>query len=108
MDKLHNCPNCGGYLNDRGRCEFCGSKVYDFCDIDISFDVTKSPQPTYLRLRTEKGIWTVPVIVNTCGVTHPTMETPLGFDTVGYIQNPVYPEIELQFLTVGEGTYEEE
>lgn len=32
MEKLENCPNCGGILDDLGRCEFCGSKVYDLCD----------------------------------------------------------------------------
>lgn len=111
MDKLHNCPNCGGYLNDRGRCEFCGSKVYDFCDIDISFDPTKSPVPTYLRMKTQQGIWTVPVIANTLAVTHKADCYTEGTEIIG--NNiyptifPVFPEIELQFLAVGEGTYEE-
>ena len=108
MDRLHNCPNCGGYLNDRGRCAFCGSKVYDFCDIDLSFDVTKPPKKTYLRLKTAQGIWTVPVIAQTCGVTTPSCEdTILGVSST-YMSCPAYPEIELNFLAVGEGTYEKE
>lgn len=30
MEKYNNCPNCGGTLDDTGRCQYCGSKVYDF------------------------------------------------------------------------------
>ena len=30
IEALKNCPNCGGTINEAGRCEFCGSKVYDF------------------------------------------------------------------------------
>lgn len=36
IERLTNCPNCGGTLNEAGRCEFCGSKVYDFLTIDFN------------------------------------------------------------------------
>ena len=112
MDKLHNCPNCGGYLNDHGRCEFCGSKVYDFCDIDVSFDPTKPPAPTYLRLRRQDGIWTVPVIANTLDVKHNSACYTIGTEIIGDTPYPtvlpVFPEIELSFITIGDGTFEKE
>lgn len=38
MEKLKNCPNCGGVLDDTGRCMYCKSKVYDLTDINIDMD----------------------------------------------------------------------
>lgn len=35
IERLHNCPHCGGTLQDDGCCRFCGSKVYDFVGIDL-------------------------------------------------------------------------
>lgn len=61
--KLHNCPNCGGYLNDSGRCEFCGSKVYDFVNVD--FDESTR---TYIRIRSGGKIMTMPVIFHTANI----------------------------------------
>ncbi len=109
MARLHNCPNCGGYLNDQGRCEFCGSKVYDLCDIDLALDPTKSPKKTYLRIKTDKGIWTVPVFADTMGVSTPTsyLDSTLGL-TPTYVSCPAYPEIDLHFYAVGEGVFESE
>lgn len=106
MNNLHNCPNCGGYLNDHGRCEFCGSKVYDFCDIDLSSKFAEKPIPTYLRMKTSEGIWVVPVMADICSV-HLGIDsyTPssLGY---GYFKSSAYPEIELHFIATGDGTYE--
>lgn len=109
MDRLHNCPNCGGYLNDHGRCEFCGSKVYDLCDIDLALDSKKFPKKTYLRIKTDKGIWTVPVYANCMSVSTPTsyVDSTLGL-TSNYVSVPTHPEIELHFIAVDEGTYEKE
>lgn len=45
-ERLHNCPNCGGTLQDDGRCRFCGSVVYDFLGIDMD-----KQAPTYIRMR---------------------------------------------------------
>lgn len=109
IDKLHNCPNCGGYLNDHGRCEFCGSKVYDFCDIDLALDPTKSPQKTYLRIKTKEGIWTVPVYADALQVSRPTTyaDSILGLSS-NYIFSPSYPEIDIHFYTMEEGTYDKD
>ena len=38
MKKLKNCPNCGGILDDDGRCLYCKSKVYDLRDVKIDLD----------------------------------------------------------------------
>jgi len=110
MNNLHNCPNCGGYLNDHGRCEFCGSKVYDFCDINLVLDPTKSPEKTYLRIKTDKGIWTVPVYADSMSVSSPAtyIDSVLGLPEGYQRQMPVYPEISLHFYTTGSGTYENE
>jgi hypothetical protein len=66
IDKLHNCPQCGGVLDDLGRCEFCGSKVYDFCDIDIRGNRNR----TYIRIRTDNQIILAPVIASEVSFTH--------------------------------------
>lgn len=44
LERLHNCPNCGGTLQDDGKCRFCGSVVYDFLGIDLD-----KRTPTYIR-----------------------------------------------------------
>lgn len=51
MKVYKNCPNCGGTLDDLGRCKYCDSKVYDFCDIDV--DTRKK---TYLRIKYQNKI----------------------------------------------------
>ena len=109
LDKLHNCPNCGGYLNDRGRCEFCGSKVYDFCDIDLALDPTEIPQKTYLRIKTKEGIWTVPVYTGAMHVSYPAscIDSTLGLPS-NYISLPSYPEIDIHFYTTEKGTYDKD
>ena len=28
--ELHNCENCGGTIDEKGYCRFCGSRVYFF------------------------------------------------------------------------------
>lgn len=38
MIKLKNCPNCGGILDDTGRCMYCKSKVYNLTDVNIDMD----------------------------------------------------------------------
>ena len=38
MRMLKNCPNCGGILDDEGRCMYCKSKVYDLTGMKINMD----------------------------------------------------------------------
>lgn len=30
VQELHNCPNCGGSVDEEGVCRYCGSRVYRF------------------------------------------------------------------------------
>ena len=63
IEKLKNCPNCAGILDEEGRCKYCGSKVYDFLSID--FDVAAcsgKKAKTYIRIRNNGKIMLLPVI----------------------------------------------
>lgn len=66
LEQLKNCPQCGGILNEAGRCQFCGSKVYDFLAIDFGYtrkNLIKRPK-TYLRIRDSNDrIILMPVVV---------------------------------------------
>lgn len=64
MKELKNCPNCGGVLDDNGRCLYCKSKVYDLTDIDIDID---SRDIILIRFRDKDYVWTMkafPVSIN--------------------------------------------
>lgn len=69
IEKLNNCPNCGGILDEAGRCVFCGSKVYDF--MNISFDDPRSPSyaKTYIRLKVGNRIGILPVYPQSANYT---------------------------------------
>lgn len=68
INKLKNCPNCGGILNEAGRCEFCGSKVYDF--LNISFENNRGiSDKTYIRIKVNGKIFIMPVYVSNCNYT---------------------------------------
>ena len=38
MTKLENCSNCGGTVDDRGYCKYCGSKVYHLSSYADTYD----------------------------------------------------------------------
>jgi len=82
MEALKNCPNCGGFLDDLGRCEFCGSKVYDLCDIDVSNRRGK----TYIRIRTDNQVILAPVMTNTINIT---------------CQRDCFPIMDVEFMVCG-------
>lgn len=68
INELKNCPNCGGILNEAGRCEFCGSKVYDF--LNISFENNRGiSDKTYIRIKVNGKIFIMPVYVSNCNYT---------------------------------------
>lgn len=69
IERLKNCPNCSGFLDDFGRCEFCGSKVYDLCDIDVRTTSGKRDR-TYIRIQTDNRLILAPVITNSVNVTY--------------------------------------
>lgn len=62
IEKLKNCPNCAGTLDDAGRCTYCGSKVYDFLALDFSGDRVESNAKTYIRIRFNNGEYLLPVL----------------------------------------------
>ena len=86
MEKYNNCPNCGGTLDDTGRCQYCGSKVYDFCNIEIG------GKSTFLRLKCNDMILTAQVRAN------PSFSIKQETDC--------YPVIDMEFVVVGNAKYE--
>lgn len=88
MKVYKNCPNCGGTLDDTGRCKYCGSKVYDFCDIDLN-----GGKKTYLRVKYQNQTIIAQVIAKP--------EISITYE------NDCYPVIEAEF-SVLEATAESE
>ena len=41
MQELKNCPNCGGTINENGRCNYCDSKIYDVEDSKIEMSANR-------------------------------------------------------------------
>lgn len=103
IEKLTNCPNCGGYLNDSGRCEFCGSKIFDFLSID--FNARNMPSAkTYIRVKANGKVMIAPVIIGTMRMEMPidTIEYSDIYSGVDYIRRPVYPTFNVDFQVVGD------
>lgn len=84
METLKNCPNCGGFLDDFGRCEFCGSKVYDLSNIDVSNRVGRGK--TYIRIRTDNQVILAPVMTTRINIT---------------CQQDCFPIMDVEFLVCG-------
>lgn len=62
IERLKNCPNCAGILDDAGRCNYCGSKVYDFLAINLSSKEQKSNAQTFIRIRLDDGEYVLPIL----------------------------------------------
>lgn len=102
IEKLTNCPNCNGRLNEAGRCEFCGSKVYDFLTIDFN-DRNMPSAKTYVRIKTNGKIVLAPVIIDTMEVKIKSDDYVTDFfDSRHYIHRPCYPEMNINFIVVGD------
>ena len=86
IEELKNCPNCGGILNETGRCEFCGSKIYDFCDIDLS---REKKGVNYIRIKVSDRIILAPVRVNKAVITS-------SIDS--------FPTLDINFIILGDLT----
>ena len=103
IEQLKNCPNCGGTLNEAGRCSFCGSKVFDF--LSINFDHTYRPSAkTYIRIRSGGRTIIAPVIVEAVDVTlRQNGVTFSTFEGNKYVaETSYYPEFNVTFLGIGE------
>lgn len=104
IEKLKNCPQCAGVLNEAGRCEFCGSKVYDFLTIDFNERNMPSAK-TYIRLKVNGKIVLAPVIVDTVSVNSPTSyheDTYTYIPYMGYKQVIIHPTMEVNFTVIGD------
>lgn len=63
IEKLKNCPNCAGIMNEAGRCKYCGSKVYDFLTLDFDFRGSSTPNAkTYIRAKANGKIMLLPIL----------------------------------------------
>lgn len=88
IEQLKNCPNCGAVLDDTGRCQFCGSKVYDLFDIDM-----KNRADKYVRIKTSKGIMIAPIIFNQISLE---------------MSQDAMPSITMDFVCCGDIIFQEE
>ena len=103
IERLHNCPNCGGTLQDDGACRFCGSRVYDFVSVDM-----EDYKPTYLRIKRDGKIIIMPVRFDTVSTRWHQDDTCLYLDNMPYIpMMPVIPTGELSFTVVGDTIVED-
>ena len=108
IKSLHNCPSCGGILDDVGRCQFCGSKVYDLIDIDLGFSPEKlfKKNKSYIRIKDPNGgIILAPVVVSTATVTVEHHAASRFIDDVGMVHESSYePDvgIEVRFFVTGD------
>lgn len=103
IERLHNCPNCGGTLQDDGACRFCGSRVYDFVSIDL-----ENYKPTYLRIRRDGKIIIMPVRFNSVFTKWSHDDTYLySFDNPYIPMMPVVPTGELSFTVIGDTIVED-
>ena len=87
IEKLKNCPNCGGTLQDDGRCRFCGSKVYDLCDIDLDNHL-QTGAVKYLRIKSNDQIIICPVKIDTFSIKMNSADS--------------FAECQLDFYIIGE------
>lgn len=97
-NELKNCPRCGGTLNDNGRCEYCGSKVYDLTDIDIDLD---SHDILRMRLKTGNGEFVANCFLENLSITrYPIYETFVdvnGFKRSNFLKD--HSEIQLTLIS---------
>lgn len=97
IDRLHNCPNCGGTLQDDGACRFCGSKVYDFVSMDMD-----NFTPTYIRMKFHGNIVIMPVRFDHLSMNISNDRSTLYMDDAPYYtENNTILEGTIEFTVVG-------
>ena len=101
IESLTNCPNCGGALNESGRCRFCGSKVYDFLTIDFNSREMPSAK-TYVRLKYGDKIYIAPVMINTMSMDMDCDVIDLSAYGDRYVHRPCYPKYHIDFNVIGD------
>lgn len=107
IERLKNCPNCAGILNEAGKCQYCGSKVYDFLSLDFSSDRVYPTAQTYIRIKTNKVIILAPIACPNCSMTRELIDCyPQENGMVNL--NRWNTKIEATFNVVGDIVYLEE
>lgn len=102
IEQLKNCPNCAGILNEVGRCTYCGSKVYDFLNINFSSRGMPSER-TYIRIKVDDRIVLAPVVVNTVSMTMQSNTLYAdSFDGAHLVRSTPTTEIDLNLRVVGD------
>lgn len=91
MKKLSNCPNCAGILDEFGKCQFCGSQVFDLCDIDVRVKGGNRGK-TYIRILTDNQIILAPIRTNTVSISCSPWE---------------FPTMDVEFVICGETKIQE-
>lgn len=101
IEKLKNCPNCAGILDEGGRCKYCGSKVYDFLTLDFDRGGygASSDAKTYIRVKTNGKIMLLPIIyVNNASITiSPSIDTYMCDRGTYLMRRNPYIDMELHF-----------
>ena len=103
LERLKNCPQCGGTLNEAGRCEFCGSKVYDFLTIDFNNREYGTSAKTYIRVKYNGKIVLAPVVVSSMQMDIQNSLSTSYFDgESSYVSRIAYPVYHLDFDVIGD------
>lgn len=93
IERLKNCPNCAGTLNEAGACKFCGSKIYDFLTIDFS-DRKYPSARTYIRLKVQDKIVLAPIMIDNVTMTMEPLYSDLHCENGSYLKR-MHPRTSL-------------
>ncbi len=100
IDKLKNCPNCAGILNEAGRCTYCGSKIYDFLTVDF-FGREAASEKTYIRIKANGKIILAPIRFTNAELTIKSYDNYIAYDDGQYVQRGLpTTEMDLHLMVV--------
>ena len=103
IEKLKNCPNCAGILDEVGRCKYCGSKVYDF--LTLNFNGGMGNAKSYIRIRSGKMIQLIPITyaIGASFKVEPVFCSLMDTSNFEYrVSRPPRIEAEISFICDGE------
>ena len=86
MTELKNCPNCGGILDDTGRCLYCKSKVYDLTDIKIDLN---NREPIILKFMNGKEPFIIKCYMCDPQIMTENVNTEIYVDKNGVPHRPI-------------------